>query len=217
MYKSKDNIDLFTVSKVKVPFGGLPEGESRIKACRLYKALYGEDIQLPGSFLVAKLKFDDSEEELKENYPKEYDILVKESLRRTKIANLTSIENRVINIYGYPEANEKAKRILEELNKDINNCDSIEEIKDYLKSRRKEDKGFKNICPSSKTVKIKDINRIALPLDSEEVPEFITEYINSDDLVIFENLASVIVKGIGIETVRNTGKQEIITNVVSYY
>ena len=99
----------------------------------------------------------------------------------------------------------------------INKSESIDEIKNFLKEKRKENKLFKILSPSTKTVKIKDINRIALPLDSEEVPEFITEYINSDDLVIFENLASVIVKGIGIETVRNTGKQEIITNVVSYY
>lgn len=215
MYKSKDNIDLFTVSKVKVPFGGLPEGESRIKACRLYKALYGEDIQLPGSFLVAKLKFDDSEEELKENYPKEYDILVKESLRRTKIANITSMENRLETkkeeITGYDVLD--FGKVVDKINK----SESIDEIKNFLKEKRKENKLFKILSPSTKTVKIKDINRIALPLDSEEVPEFITEYINSDDLVIFENLASVIVKGIGIETVRNTGKQEIITNVVSYY
>ena len=215
MYKSKDNIDLFTVSKVKVPFGGLPEGESRIKACRLYKALYDEDIQLPGSFLVAKLKFDDSEEELKENYPKEYDILVKESLRRTKIANITSMENRLETkkeeITGYDILD--FGKVVDKINK----SESIDEIKNFLKEKRKENKLFKILSPSTKTVKIKDINRIALPLDSEEVPEFITEYINSDDLVIFENLASVIVKGIGIETVRNTGKQEIITNVVSYY
>ena len=215
MYKSKDNIDLFTVSKVKVPFGGLPEGESRIKACRLYKALYGEDIQLPGSFLVAKLKFDDSEEELKENYPKEYDILVKESLRRTKTANITSMENRLETkkeeLTGYDILD--FGKVVDKINK----SESIDEIKNFLKEKRKESKLFKILSPSTKTVKIKDINRIALPLDSEEVPEFITEYINSDDLVIFENLASVIIKGIGIETVRNTGKQEIITNVVSYY
>ena len=99
----------------------------------------------------------------------------------------------------------------------IKKAKSTEEIKNLLKDKRKENKVFKILSPSTKTVKIKDINKIALPLDSEEVPEFITTYIDSDDLVIFENLASVIVKGIGIETVRNVAKQEIITNVVSYY
>ena len=99
----------------------------------------------------------------------------------------------------------------------INKAKSTEEIKSLLKDKRKENKLFKILSPSTKTVKIKDINKIALPLDSEEVPEFITTYIDSDDLVIFENLASVIVKGIGIETVRNIAKQEIITNVISYY
>lgn len=215
MYKSKENIDLFTVSKLKVSFGGLPEGESRIKACRLYNALYGKDIQLPGSFLVAKLKFADVEEELKENYPKEYEILNKEALRRTKIANITSMKNRLESkkdeLTGYEILD--FGKIVDKIKK----AKSTEEIKNLLKDKRKENKVFKILSPSTKTVKIKDINKIALPLDSEEVPEFITTYIDSDDLVIFENLASVIVKGIGIETVRNVAKQEIITNVVSYY
>ena len=38
MYKSKQNIDLFTVSKLQVSFGGLPEGESSIKE-RIYSYL----------------------------------------------------------------------------------------------------------------------------------------------------------------------------------
>ena len=91
-YLGLENIDLFTVSKIKVSFGGLPEGESRIKACRLYNALYGKDIQLPGSFLVAKLKFADVEEELKENYPKEYEILNKNHiLDKLSLSNLDQI------------------------------------------------------------------------------------------------------------------------------
>jgi len=215
MYKSKENIDLFTVSKLKVDFGGLPEGESRIKACRLYKALYGKDISLPGSFLLAKLKFDDLEEDIKERYPKEYDILEKEALRRSKIANISSMENRLETKKEELTGNDILDfgKIVDKIKK----ANSLEEIKNLLKEKRKENKVFKILSPSTKSVKIKDIDRIALPLDSEEVPEFITEYINSDDLVIFENLASVIVKGIGIETVRNVSKQEIITNVISYY
>ena len=61
------------------------------------------------------------------------------------------------------------------------------------------------------------IDKIAIPLDSESVDDFITEYIDSDDLTKFENLTAVIIQGIGLTVVRNNKKHQILTNTVSYY
>ena len=64
---------------------------------------------------------------------------------------------------------------------------------------------------------IDDINKIALPLEAETVDPFITEFININDITVFENLIAVIVQGLGLEIIRNNKGHQIIHNIVSYY
>lgn len=212
LYKSKDNLELFTVSKLKVRFGEFPEGESRIKACRLYKTLYDTPINLPGSFLITNLKLD--EEDIKERFPDKYERLQKEVHRRLIFSNVDSLKNKWASLYP-----DKAMDIeFNELIENIEKAKDLDEIKYLIKEAKK--KGLEPDIISKFTAKkstIEMINKIAIPLDSEEVDEFITEYIDSDDLTNFENLSAVVIQGIGLTVVRNNKKHQVLTNTVSYY
>ena len=216
LYKSKDNIELFTINKLKTGFNGLPEGESRIKACRLYEALFDKEINLPGSFIESKISFGDREEELEENYPDEFKRLTRVALNRSREANRVKVYNKAI-----AKFEDESKFPIEVKNylSEIVKCKDVEEIKQIVKDYKNKDDFIKDAIGSSgaKIVKIKDIDKIALPLDTETIPPFITEFIDDNGVAVFENLASVIIKGIGLEVVRNKSKRQIITNVVSYY
>lgn len=64
-----------------------------MKACRLYEALYGESINLPGTFLVCNMKFDP--EIIEENYPREFEIMKQELVRRDRERFLESLINSI--------------------------------------------------------------------------------------------------------------------------
>lgn len=213
IYKSKDNKEFFTVSKLKVRYGeSLGEGESRIKATRLYEALFKDKIEIPGSFIMAKISFAGRVEELEENYNEEYHILDKESIRLTKYKTINSIKNKAEKLLDKED-----KKILYNLCKLVEESSSIKDIQQLIREYRKEYPICKELKVAISKYTIEHIDRIALPLDSETIPDFITEFIDSNDLVVFENLASVIVKGVGLEVIRNKRKHQVITNVVSYY
>lgn len=221
LYKSKDNLELFTVNKLKVSFGGLPEGESRIKACRLYEALYDKSINLPGAFLETKIKFEGREEELKEDYPDMYDRLTKEALRRTKNAIISRIDNKLNSMVAddFAKLGLHLENTLADIKlyaKDIMKSKDTDNIKKVFKELKSKYKDIFNKMSVSIT-KISDINKIAIPLDSESVDPFITEFIDSDEIDVFDNLAATIVKGIGIEVIRNKGNRQIITNTVTLF
>ena len=217
MYKSTKNIELFTVLKVKSKYGVLPEGEHRIKACRLYNALFNNEIPLPGAFLVANITFEERLDILAENYPREYEILKKVALDRMIVSNKESVRNKFLK----ENITEEELDTLEEhaFRRDIlaklDTATNYDDIKAILGAFKKEHREYNSI--TYKKIDVVDIKKIAIPLESEEVPDFITEFIDSDDLDVFENLASIIVKGVGLETVRNKKKRQLITNIVSYY
>lgn len=216
LYKSKENIELFTVSKLKKNYEELPSGEYRVKAINLYNELFDDKIPLPGSFLLTDISFEGREDYLLEEYPKEYGVLQKILKDRTIDSNYNSLYNKAMNIYSLEDnIPSKIKEFLDGIKK----CKMIDEVKEYIKSAKKNDPDLDSFLYkyNIKEVKIKDITKIAVPLDSEEVPTFITEFIDSENMAIFENLSGVIVKGIGLEVVRNSKGQQLITNTVSYY
>ena len=213
MFKSKNNKDLFPISKLKGDINSLPPGESRIKAVRLYDELFDEKINLPGSFIIAKLNFKGRVEELEMEDNEFYLRLNESAINRERIAQITAVKNKIES--NSDNLNDEIKeKITEYINK-ITDSKTHEEIRSIYNEYKKKLTGFIN--PSFKKVIIEDIDRIALPLDTENVHPFITKYIDTNDLVIFENLASVIVKGIGFEVLRNKVKRQLLTNVVSYY
>lgn len=212
LYKSAKNIELFTVAKLKVHFGGITEGDYRIKACRLYEALYDIPINIPGSFLITNLKLD--EEDIKERFPDKYERLLKEAHRRLIFYNTNSLRNKWEALYPEKPIDIEYNELIENVEK----AKDIDEIKYIIKEAKK-----KGIVPeiidkfTAKKSTIDMIDKIAIPLDSESVDDFITEYIDSDDLTKFENLTAVIIQGIGLTVVRNNKKHQILTNTVSYY
>lgn len=215
LYKSKDNIELFTVNKIKEPYGQMNESDYRMKAVRLYNSLYNTEISLPGSFLITNIKFTGREEDLKEDYPEKYEI-IKENMRlRTIYSNKRSLKNK---IDALELTEEEQKKYYDFLNS-LDNAKDYEDMRDnYIKPLKKDD-FFNRILKdyAYKNVKIEDITKIAIPLDSESVDDFITEYIDSDDIAVFENLAAVIIQGIGMEVVKNAKNRQLLTNIVSYY
>ena len=101
--------------------------------------------------------------------------------------------------------------------------DVIPEMKaEYKENIKKELRYNENIWSildktSIEKNKIAEIKKIAIPLDSEVVDEFITEYMYTDDILVFENLASVIVEGLGLMTIRNNSDRSTLSNIVAYF
>lgn len=213
MYKSKNNKDLFAISKLRGDMNCLPAGESRIKALRLYTELFGKEINVPGSFIMAKLNFKDREDELKMEDEEFYYKLEASAVNREKIAQIISVKNKIET--NKDKLNEDIQSKITDYIEELTDSKSHKETREIYNKYKKELKDFVN--STFKKVEIADIDRIALPLDTEFVDPFITKYIDTNDLTIFENLASVILKGIGFEVIRNKDKRQLLTNIVSYY
>ena len=170
---------------------------------------------MPVSFLITNIKFSGREEDLKEDYPEKYEI-IKENMRiRTIYSNKRSLKNK---IDALELTEEEQKKYYDFLNS-LDNAKDYEDMRDNYIKPLKKDEFFNRILKdyAYKNVKIEDITKIAIPLDSESVDDFITEYIDSDDIAVFENLAAVIIQGIGMEVVKNDKNRQLLTNIVSYY
>ena len=106
----------------------------------------------------------------------------------------------------------------------LSDTEKIAEFKDEWRNKNKEwkDTNLRVLINALDIVKVKidDVNKIAIPIDNEEVPEFITYFIDIDEVTVFDNLVANVVEGLGILTVRNNdggqGKQ-IVHNIISYY
>ena len=216
-YHSKGNIKYFTPLNLKKRYGEISEGEYRVKACRLYEALYGEPINLPGTFLVCNMKFDP--EVIEENYPREFEIMNQELVRRDRERYLESLINSIGGDEVIQGFSSKQKKLFENLVNAIRSVESIKELKDKINVLKLEDTFYEDILSnvSLKVSKFSDITKIALPIDSETVPPFVTEFMDHEDLTVFENLIATTVQGLGIEVVRNKKKRSVISNIVSFY
>ena len=221
IFKSDKNIEMFTVSKLKVHRDKLlnePRMDHRFKAVQLYEYLYDDTISIPGAFLVTNITFHDRENDIETMYPEMYKKLQHVVNDRAKISSLKSFNNKLQTLTMKPYA----ETIINELITNIENCETIDDMKVVLsetKKKYKEDSYVTELIKllTIKNLKIPDINKIAVPLDAETVDPFITEFIDINDVSIFENLLAVVVQGLGIEVVRNTKKRQVIPNIVSYY
>lgn len=228
-YKTKNNLNIFTPVKLNTDYETTDPSDHRIKAVEVYNRLFGEDspIPLPGTFLVTKIDFTDKEDELEENFPREYKILKKytESLAydKTKKKFRTNYE-KLIEDKEFT-LTEECTQFLKSIKWNI--LTNTYKIKEHKEEWRKKNKEWKdtnlrvliNALDVAK-VKLEDVNKIAIPIDNEEVPEFITYFIDIDEVTVFDNLVANVVEGLGILTVRNNdggqGKQ-IVHNIISYY
>ena len=240
MYKGKSNIQMFTVDKYKKSYDDLydyEKGNARVKAAKLYNALYPENqpIKFPGSFLTASVDFVNRSEEIEELYPEKYKLLLQYNGDRLLTKFKCSIRAKVRKLYSIPKEDELQEDnvVDKELLNFIYDIDAIstyEELVDkvkYLKALYKSyvvdkqpyNENIYDIITKS-TISKNDIesnNKIALPLDSESVDDFITTFLATSDILVFENLASVVVEGLGLTTVRNNSNRSSISNIISYF
>lgn len=237
IYRNKDNIQMFTVSKYKKSYNQLYDyerGNDRIKACLLYNALFpdNEPIRIPGSFLVASIDLEDKEEILQDAYPEMYEKLYNYNKDRLVTKYKCALRAKIRALY---DIDKKEDILLENLlNKElydlmieVDNINDYKELKEFVKEKNNYYKNLEgeNVCkdilkmisfPNSPE-KFKDINKIAIPLDSEFVDDFITQFLSTDDILVFENLASVIVEGLGLVVMRNADSRNALTNIVAYF
>ena len=218
--KSTDNIDLFTIKKLKEDEEAVDKYRSEYKAIEVYRSLYpNEDpIGLPGYFLMTTLDFENREEELEENFPEQFKILTnyadKKSASRIKRTLLNRFENKNVKI---------PKEVMEEINKlDTYSVLEIRKILTDLRKRFKDkmnnfEGNYKGILNTPTAIKLKDIDRIALPLEATDVNEFITEFMSTDEIAIYQNLISTIMEGLGLVVVPNNTKKGIVHNILSAY
>ena len=230
LFKGPKNIEMFTVSKLKKNRDDMMANEFleyRFKAVKLYEELYGEEIPIPGSFLITNIDFKDRTEDIKRLYPDKYKILEKIALERSIYGTIASLR-RNVSKYNDTENSiiDEESDFIKGIIKNIKSKTSNKEIKDYIKEMRTYVKdsilvsGVDKLCVEkfiAKIVDIEDLNKIALPLEAETVDPFITEFININDITVFENLIAVIVQGLGLEIIRNNKGHQIIHNIVSYY
>ena len=240
MYRSKDNIQMFTISKFKKRYDNMydyEKGNDRFKAVDLYNHLYPdkEKIRLPGSFKIASVDFKDQDDYLKEAYPEMYDRLIKYNnqrlLTKVKCAFRAKIRDK-FNIDKKADITPENVGVAEVLDvmykiDSINDYDEMKQHLDGLKILYK-DKA-KNSEPFNpdlyeiitkvklEKAKLEDVTKVALPLDEEQVDEFLTEFLATKDTVVYENLISVITEGLGLVTVRNNAGRSTLSNVIAYY
>lgn len=230
LFKGPKNIEMFTVSKLKKNRDDMMANEFleyRFKAVKLYEELYKDEIPIPGSFLITNIDLKDRVEDIKRLYPDKYEILEKISLERSIYGTIASLKRNVLK-YNDTESSvvEEESPFIKEIIENVRAKKTNKEIKDYIKEMRNYAKDstlitdIDRLCVEkfiAKIVDIDDINKIALPLEAETVDPFITEFININDITVFENLIAVIVQGLGLEIIRNNKGHQIIHNIVSYY
>ena len=200
----------------------------------LYNTLFGDGelgkIEIPGVFLLTKVDFTNKEDYMKENYEKEYKRLTKYaramSFYRMRDKFLSN-RQKLINDEKFVMT-EHAQHFFDEVDSlVIKKKYSDERIKEFKNEWRQKNKTIKDTnlriainALELRTIKISDINKIALPIDATTVPKFITEFVDLTDITVFDNLIAVLIEGIGILCVRNNGDgkgRQMITNVVKYY
>lgn len=222
IFRARDNLDIFTVAKLKTGYGDSEIGEARFKSVENYNVLFNDRIPLPGAFLMTKIDLKDADEYIMEKYPEIYGKLMNLCATRSRNFTINSIKNRISTLW----VDELAPEFVLDIVKDIEELNTVEEIAEYIKTIKKIYKD-KDLSDNErywmdklgvKKVKLKDIDKIALPIDNETVPEFISDHIDLNEIAVFENLIAVIIKGLGFEVIRNNGgKKQINHNIISYY
>lgn len=218
--KSTDNIDLFTIKKLKEDEDNVDKYRSEYKAIEVYRHLYkdGDPISLPGYFLITTLDFENREELLKEEYPEQYKILTEyadtKSVARMKRSLLNKINAKGVTLPKpvMDEINQLEKYSLNEVRKLLTKL-----RKDYKAEMNNFEGNYKDIIKTPTAIKLKNINRIALPLESTEADDFITEFMSTDETAIYQNLISTIMEGLGLVVVPNNTKKGIVHNILSVY
>ena len=228
-YKTKNNLNIFTPVKLNTDYETTDPSDHRLKAVEVYNILFGKDspISLPGTFLVTKIDFTDREEELEESFPREYKILKKYIERLAYEKTKKKFRNNYEKLMDDKDFSmtEECTQFIKAIKWNIlTDTEKIAEFKDEWRNKNKEwkDTNLRILINALDIVKVKidDVNKIAIPIDNEEVPEFITYFIDIDEVTVFDNLVANVVEGLGILTVRNNdggqGKQ-IVHNIISYY
>ena len=228
-YKTKNNLNVFTPVKLNTDYETTDPSDHRLKAVEVYNILFGESspISLPGTFLVTKIDFTDREEELEEMFPREYGLLKTYTERLAYDKTKKKFRNNYEKLMNDKDFSmtEECTQFVKAIKWNIlSDTEKIAEFKDEWRNKNKEwkDTNLRVLINALDIVKVKidDVNKIAIPIDNEEVPEFITYFIDIDEVTVFDNLVANVVEGLGILTVRNNdggqGKQ-IVHNIISYY
>ena len=228
-YKTKNNLNVFTPVKLNTDYETTDPSDHRLKAVEVYNILFGESspISLPGTFLVTKIDFTDREEELEEMFPREYGLLKTYTERLAYDKTKKKFRNNYEKLMNDKDFSmtEECTQFIKAIKWNIlSDTDKINEFKDEWRNKNKEwkDVNLRVLINTLDIVKVKidDVNKIAIPIDNEEVPEFITYFIDIDEVTVFDNLVANVIEGLGILTVRNNdggqGKQ-IVHNIISYY
>ena len=240
MYTSSENIKMFTISKYKKGYDDLydyEKGNDRIKACLLYNSLYPDKdpIKIPGSFLVASLDFAERDQEVALDWPDKYEKILKFNEERLVTKCKCALRSKIRSLYNIDKTDEITNlnvhdQSILDLMYDIDNINDYEEMTKYVTYLRKETKSkirnnqtvnenLADLIDKLKVEKndISEITKIAIPLDSETVDEFISQLLATKDTIVYENLISVITEGLGIVSVRNVSGRATMTNVISYF
>lgn len=225
-YKEKDNLDIFTVAKLNVSEDEVAHSDHRYKAVKLFNHLYPEEtpISIPGVFYVTKIDLKNKEEELEDSFPEIYERLITFAESETKRKSLNKFNNAknkfldneefeitddVARLFDYKDDSIFSSKL--KMNEYKN------EFKLILKETKSNDLKEALKCFSIMEVKVGDINKIALPIDNETVPEFISAFSDTNEIAVYDNLISAIVEGIGILCIKNKAKRNIVHNVVKYF
>ena len=143
-------------------------------------------------------------------YPKEFKLLTEYADKKTVALFIKSILNKFDTL---------EQKVPKELIKEIKGLNKLteNEARARLKELRVEYNDYKDYLKTPPGISLKDIKKIALPIDAKEVPKFVTEFMSIDEITVFQNLISVVVEGLGLVAVKNNQDNSIVHNIVSYY
>ena len=211
----KDNrlLDYCVALKLKTKLPETDISDYRYKAVTLWNALATEEkdiIETPASFYAIPISITDK---FKEKHPEVYQKIV--SWLNEK--NTLMIKRHLVEILDNPKSKKYEFISFVQQNFDLTNIHSADDWKDIrtkalkLKKERKLKISAEDIPYWTES----DISKIAYPITSEVVPEFILDLVNTDNsLVLINSLLAPVIQELHIVCPRNTDGKRLVTNII---
>ena len=211
----KDNrlLDYCVALKLKTKLPETDISDYRYKAVTLWNALATEEkdiIETPASFYAIPISITDK---FKEKHPEVYQKIV--SWLDEK--NTLMIKRHLVEILDNPKSKKYEFISFVQQNFDLTNIHSADDWK-VIRAKALELKRQRKLKISAEDIPYwteSDISKIAYPITSEVVPEFILDLVNTDNsLVLINSLLAPVIQELHIVCPRNTDGKRLVTNII---
>ena len=212
-HKDDRLLDYCVALKLKTKLDETDISDYRYKAVTLWNALATEEkdiIETPASFYAIPISITDK---FKEKHPEVY----------TKIKawldekNTIMIKRHLVEILDNPKSKKYEFISFVQQNFDLTYIKSADDWKE-IRAKALELKKQRKLKISAEDIPYwteNDISKIAYPITSEVVPDFILDLVNTDNsLVLINSLLAPVIQELHIVCPRNTDGKRLVTNII---